>query len=580
MKTKKQITILLMVLLATTASYSAEPTLTRMVCPGISIKSKLEIELTVTEKELVCDTKGPEAWRKTSLMQKEYFLTNFLQTRGYYNPKFVSKNGAMLVDFQEIASIDEVELVNNKANLQAYRFWKIYGRPMTPQSLDQLESWIRGQYGQRGYPCLSLRTKAFPRKGLVQVEIQPGDLKTIDEIDYEKLPGTIAHIGSRYYAFKESDTYDASKLQLSAQRMIEDELVISTNFVTQCEGETFKIAQKSIPGEPRLVTVGLGFDTEEYGIAELRWKNTRFTTTASKLDASLRASYRVVSAELAFDWYYAPIVMRHYLRSAVKLTRTNEDNFESRVLDLSTGPSWDFDSADHFFSLWPSLSMTRTKIVRGEGLGRSKMLSLRLQGTVSSHDHQLHRNDPRSGFDLGFTTSFAKKGIGSDLSINRYGLRSSYLANIMSFDPPIWIMGLRGSLSSTVVGSDTAEEDVPDNLKQRLGGTRNLRGFGRNLVAEDGALLSAYAGLELRLANTLAYGIQPIVFLDFGKVGEESWKFDQELYWGPGFGVHWKSPIGPLRATLARGFVESADDEKLEGDLESWQVFLSLGEQF
>lgn len=579
----------------------------QQVCEGLKLSSPTPLDFSKTEKELLCDELGPKAWSSVPLKQREYFLKNFLQSRGYYYPEFSANEETLQVDTMNQSLIRKVEIKGENRgekkghtagdDIDPKRYWKVLGRPMTPKSLDEIENWISKELGKRGYPCFTLETRAYPRTETVTIKVETNQKQKFVEVLSEPIPGIVAGVERRYDAFSTEEDFNALQLDLTAKRIIDDELVVSTNFTSRCEADKLIIEQRTTAGEPRLVTFGFGFDTEEFAIAEAGWKNTRIWEMASMAEAYTRVSYRIQKASLGFNWYYAPMVSRHFIRSSVQYTRQNEEDFDSRTSELLSGPSWNFDKGFLNFSLWPAVSFSHTEIVRGSGDRSTESLGLRLRTQIQSHDFEYYRSDPRSGFELGFDSRLANKAIGSDNSVSTHLIRGTHLLNIFQLDPPIWIAGLRYKLATTLVGANTDDDSVPANLKQRLGGTADVRGFRRQEIPDDGALTSAYLGAELRIGNVMPFGLQPIVFADFGKVGQKDLDLDSNLYWSPGAGIHWKSPIGAVRATIAHGFVSSSEDKKNTGSsqtqgpgstkkqeastqMERWQLYLSLGEQF
>jgi len=171
--------------------------------------------------------------------------------------------------------------------------------------------------------------------------------------------------------------------------------------------------------------------------------------------------------------------------------------------------------------------------------------------------------------------------VASNVSATTYSFDFTRLWNLLSLEPEIWIFGIRGSFATTRAGRDTNYDDLPPSFKYALGGSEDLRGFGRKALPTEGsgALTKAYLGSELRLNNSLPYQLQPFVFADWGRLGQESFDLDPTLFWSPGLGVRWGSPIGVLRFMLGHGFV-SGDGQEQYKDLESLQFYASIGEQF
>jgi translocation and assembly module TamA len=110
----------------------------------------------------------------------------------------------------------------------------------------------------------------------------------------------------------------------------------------------------------------------------------------------------------------------------------------------------------------------------------------------------------------------------------------------------------------------------------------DLRGARRLGVPGDpvGLLTTLYDGVELRLGDVLPYRLQPLVFVDAAMGGRSSLKLDPNVYWSPGFGVRWGSPVGSVRATLARGLVWRRDPAAEVLLTPQWRFFLSLGREF
>ena len=196
-----------------------------------------------------------------------------------------------------------------------------------------------------------------------------------------------------------------------------------------------------------------------------------------------------------------------------------------------------------------------------------------------THHFEFYRSDPRAGFRTSLAAAFSGAHAFSDVAAQRFRWSGEALWNIRNYDPPLFVIAVRGAAATTVTG-ETLEPStgIPPLFRQYLGGSDNLRGFGRlELPGPLGGLSSAFASLELRFAAGLALGIQPIVFTDLGAFGVRPMEIESTLYWSPGFGVRWTSPVGVLRASLAHGYVTEGG---VDPALTHLQFDLSLGEEF
>ncbi|MFW7379837.1 MAG: autotransporter assembly complex protein TamA [Oligoflexus sp.] len=552
------------------------------LCPGITVETEEYLRLTEPEQILVCSGVGQPPYNEVTWNQQQYFLRNFLHDRGFFQFKMErTESGRVRIDLGPRSVIREVRLVNTPYDLQVNRFWKIFGRDMTPDALNQLESWLNLELSRSGYPCANVNTKAYPLGDEVIIDLGQPSLMEFSEVEMELIPGTIGGVERRFNAFHRGDRYDSMLLDLTVQRMINDELVISANYNVNCqpEYEEVHVRLQNIAGKPRLVTFGLGFDTEEFFIVEGAWRNNRMGEMASRLEASVRASFREQRAFIGFDWFYAPMVIRHSIRSQLTAERLNEPNFESNRYEARTGPAWTWDTAPNLYDLWGSVAFDQVETLRGEGPGMARAIMFRLDLSMMSHDYEYFLLNPRSGYRLGSSAEFSAKAFGSDYSATRLNINGAHLWNLFDLEPAVWILGLRGQLTTIDLGRDTTPDEFPTNRRLRLGGSQNLRGFGRQKLPGDGALTSAYLGAELRIREVIPYNIQPILFYDFGRIGLEGYRLENANFWSPGFGVHWDTMIGTFRASLAHGFVSGELEDQFQ-HLERWQAYLSYGEQF
>ncbi len=201
------------------------------------------------------------------------------------------------------------------------------------------------------------------------------------------------------------------------------------------------------------------------------------------------------------------------LRSEISFLRRNEKHSDSRKTEIKSGPVWNQDFSSFSLDLWPSLSFAHQYLARGQGKTSTDSLAFNFMAGGKSHDFEYFLSDPRSGWSTNFETQQSSKTLGSDLSYAKYSFATTSLYNLLNLDPPLWIVGFRTEIEALKLRGDQKYEDFPTHLKLRLGGSGNIRGFPRQSLPEEGAWTTAYFGLELRLANTLPFHLQPIFFL-------------------------------------------------------------------
>lgn len=572
---------------AYTGSLSAQeltPTAGReqKVCQDVFLQSAEEITFTPAEKKLICGNSKLNAWRSIPPNEASYFIRSFLQTRGYHDVDSRIEKDHLLIVVHRETIVKNIVFVDPTPPVDIKRYWPIFGRPLTPQALDDLEKWLRQELGRKGFACPQIKITADPSTGVVSIAVTHMEADTFPPVISDGIAGLVGGVERRYDAFATGEPYDSLLLDLTSRRMIADGIVINSYFLTKCKNSATSpdIVQKINSGEPRLISLGFGLDTEEFLIGRAQWKNSRFGTMGSNLEALATASYRVQEARFTFNWYYAPIITSHFLRTRYNFRRENERRHDTRTHSLSVGPVWNIDMGNVNTSISPDVSYDHVETVRGLGDPTTDFLWTSISFTGQSHEFEYYLDDPRSGYDFDLNAGVTRRDIGSNINANRYAFSFTRLWNLFDYSPPIWVMGIRSRIT-TIVADNQDSLIMPPNYRYNLGGSQNLRGFARNALPprDLGAMTSAYVGVETRIGNVFPYGLQPIAFVDIGGLGDRPLALDPTRYYSPGAGLHWKSPIGTFRLTAAHGLIAGEKQEELR-HLSRWLVHLSYGEQF
>lgn len=555
----------------------------RRLCDTVVLEFDYDMTFTATEKRLVCGSPGVKAWENIPLRQAQFHMMNFLAARGYHNPEFKVTGETLFVKPGLPTLIKSLRLIPDLPELGVENFWLPRGRPLTPEELNAIEQWASSKLGREGYPCALVQTRGDPETGEVEILVDKGPLWTVREVQADPIPGVRGGMLDRYRAFDIGDRYNSMLLDISAERLKASEVVVNALYRPICKGEPGIVEQRTLAGKPRLVSFGIGFDSENLFLIKAGWRNSRWSETASMLDVSTTLSYHQQKFLTTFDWYYLPVPSHHYLKTYARVQREFEKRYEARSIKASMAPAYAGDvwgiRGDIY--LGPSLLFENT--IRGEGPRNARLLTIDVGIAGQSHPYEYfnYLAAPQTGYEFSLFASTSDKGVASNVSATTYTMDFTRLWNLMSLEPEIWIFGLRGSFATTRAGRDTNSDDLPPSFKYALGGSEDLRGFGRKALptSGSGALTKAYLGTELRLNNSLPYQLQPFIFADWGKLGQESLDLDPTLFWSPGLGVRWGSPIGILRFMLGHGFV-SGDGREQYVDLEALQFYASIGEQF
>ncbi len=553
------------------------------LCDSVVVEFDFDLNFTATERRLLCGSPGVRSWEYIPLRQAEFHMRNFLAARGYHHPEFKITGSTLHVKPGVPTLIRSVRLDPPIPELEVENFWLPKGRPLTPDELNTIEQWASSKLGRLGYPCAVVETRGDPDTGEVIVMIDRGDLWTIREVQSDPIPGVRGGMLDRYRAFDTGDQYDSILLDISAERLKASEVVVNTMYSPVCKGEPGVVEQRTLAGKPRLVSFGIGFDSENLFLIKAGWRNSRWSETASMLDVSATLSYPNQKILTTFDWYYLPVPSHHYLKTYARIQREYEKRYEARSIKASFAPAYAGDILGIRGDIYVGPSLLFENTLRGDGPRNARLLTIDFGIAGQSHlyEYFTYQAAPQSGYKFNLFASTSDKGAASNVSATTYSADFTRLWNLLDLEPNIWVFGIRGSFATTRPGRDTNYDDLPPSFKYALGGSEDMRGFGRKALPTEGsgALTKAYLGSELRLNNSLPYQLQPFIFADWGKLGQRSLILDPTLFWSPGVGLRWGSPIGVLRFMLGHGFVSGEEREKYQG-VAALQFYASIGEQF
>jgi outer membrane translocation and assembly module TamA len=449
------------------------------------------------------------------------------------------------------------------------------GQVLTPKLLGQVEQWVNGRLGELGYPCPKVQAQGDPETGAIRVLIHTGPLQNLISVTEEPVPGAQQGILRRYDAFELGDRFNQNYLTVTANRITFQNLLQATYFTSTCETDGATAHQEVTAGPPRLLTFGAGIDTE--GVFQLRstWRNARIGNRASNAQLQLQLSTLQQQINAVANWYLLPYPSRRFLQPSYRLQHVNNNAYEiisSRVA-LGVGTTYDRGPVGAQFYLGPVLEYVRT--LQGSGVGNANTVFLQLEGVarVQSHNYEYWATDPRAGYSAQLVADLASSALVSSASVQRFNLFGEGLWNYRNYDPPLWVFGLRGGLSTTLSGARPgAGSTIPASYYWYLGGSTTLRGFSLLSLPAGGAMTAIYLCPEIRLMDLPLIGVQPFFFWDLGLLGATPLDPDSPILYSPGIGLRYKSPVGVFRTTIARGFPLAAPG--------GWNFYFSFGEEF
>ena len=549
-------------------------------CPGI-VFTGAKVALTAVERRLVCGDPNSEAWKEVPQTEARAFLKTFLQQRAYLYPVFAVKDGRLIVDPGKITAIKRLQGDDFPPGLDLSKRRGIVGAALTPAKLDEIQAALTAELQNRGYACPEVAMSADARAGEVRARFLGGGTHVADPIAEPAVDGVDPGIFRRFEAFERDRPLDQRLLTITSARVVSEALFLNSSYDVSCGTEGVRIVHRVASAPPRLVSLGVGVDTEGLASVRARWIHSRIGRRASTAETTLFASAREQSLDAQMNLYLAPS-SRSYLLPRAVAARSDEPLFETESSEISLSPAftWDDQALHVEFNAGPALEYADTQ--RGVGPQRALFQSFNTHFAVMSHLFEYYLREPRGGFHAELDTASRVAGLNSSLTANRVRLGTEKLWNLGGFEPPLAVLGARGWAGTTIVADPVAAlPQLPPAERFFIGGDADFRGVGTGeLSDENGFLSGVYEGLELRGGDLLLpYKLQPIVFIDTAMGGRSSLELDPNVYYAPGFGVRWATFVGSFRVSFARNLVWQRDPAMSPGR-PHWQFFFSYGQEF
>ncbi len=551
---------------------------------GVRIAAEEKIDFSTTETKWICGDPDSEAWREIPVAQRKTWLTSFLQSRGYHRPTFREDGGRLLVDAGPKFSVQKFTVEGAPAEWDWTRRRHVIGTTLDPRRLDEDATWAKRNLEYRGYPCPDVEAKAYLDASEIHLAIHAGNKQRFGPVSSQGTSDMDPRILERFSAFYPEDFFDLRLLELTSDRILREDLYLSTFYDVICDAQgRASIVRRFVPAAPRLLTLGAGFDTENGPIFRGRWKRSRLTRKADSFESTAFLSFRDLQAELKYRNHFpADPSSRFEFAPRVLVDRRDERQLRSiqYLAEPAFATGWELRGSAMNLRFGPALNRTETEKSLIPVPRRVDTLRLTAALDWMSHFFEYYSNDPREGYHFQIE-GFAQFGRWlSDKTIHKLLVKQEALFNLGGFDPPFLVLGWRGFEGTYFYNPrELLLEEIPPGERFFLGGDEDIRGFGRQKLqgAGIGYLTAVYQGIELRVLGVLPWKLQPFLFFDAARAGLFTETVESPLYTAPGLGLRWSSPVGTLRATLARGFASRS----VPGDpVPNVQFFVSFGKEF
>jgi len=396
-------------------------------------------------------------------------------------------------------------------------------------------------------------------------QYQFGELKIVGE---DKAKAII----SRLKPFETGDAYSSAVLSDFNRRLNQSgyfNRVIARPVVSDAEGLRVPVEVSLQHRATDAFNVSLGAATDTGPRVRLGWErpwvNDKGHSVSSDIfisepEQSVTADYRIPMKNIARD--YARI------DAGYQFSEYANTSFESETLSLSAHRYWQKND-----SPWQhDGSITYLRETYDQGELNTNTTSLVLPGYSLTYRNKDSELNISNGSYIQMLAQYGKEGFGSDIDFAKAVVEATL---IRTFND-VHRISLRGEAGAIKTNSF---DEVPTSLRFYAGGDQSVRGFDYREISptadvidpETGELVTDSIGGKYLLTTSVEYAYRVAdnwrvaAFVDAGTATNDT---STTLTYSVGPGVHWLSPIGPVRLYVARGF---APDEN------TWQLHIMLG---
>jgi outer membrane protein insertion porin family/translocation and assembly module TamA len=454
------------------------------------------------------------------------------------------------------------------------------GRVFTQDAYERTFTVLRTYYREHGFARVEVTRRATvdvpQRTATVAYEVDSGPASVFGEVRVTGTHTVDADVVRREVQFHPGDPFKQSLVERTRANLVALRLFRSIR-IDEVPGPDPRVDVRIrvVEGPKHEVRVGVGYDTEEQIRGLASWRDYDFLGGGRQLGFTARASFlrRTIAADF---------VQPHFpgLRDRLRLLLAEDQEEEDTYTNDRTrfGPRIEWQALPNlvpyaFYRIeYDSLSSVKA-VVRNFRTGLAPH-----NGILSGLGFGIDFNATDDPLDpsVGWVTLASVEPVGGFLGGDFSFVRAT--AEGRRYQPLVW--GLLGAFRLRLGAADPTggTPEIPLFERFYAGGINSVRGYDRRrigpLVADDPVGGRTLVETSAELRHPITEKIGAAVFVDAGQVSLRSFDFPfGDLRYGSGFGVRYKSPVGPLRLDLGFPVQPPPGDAR-------WQVHVSLGQTF
>jgi outer membrane protein insertion porin family/translocation and assembly module TamA len=458
-------------------------------------------------------------------------------------------------------------------------------------------TYLRTYYREHGFARVEVarRAEVDVRRHAAAVfyDVDSGPPSVFGDVEVSGTHEVDPDVVRKEVAFKAGDPFKQSLVEQTRANIVALRIFRSVR-IEEDKSEDPKVAVRIrvTEGPWHEVRLGVGYDTEEQIRGLASWRDYNFYGGGRQLGFSARASLirRIIAADFLQPHFPG---QRDRVRLIASEQQEEEDAYTNDRSRLSPRFEWGATRTlvpYAFYRIeYDSLSSVKERVrLLHPGIAPPNTVLSGL-GFGVDWNHVDDLLDPKRGWVANASVEPVGGFLGGDVAFVRAVAEGRYYQPL----PEDLIAAFRLRLGSAKPFAGTKE--IPLFERFYAGGINSVRGYerwhvgradtfvsdishnvvGHRVAAESepiGGRSVVEASFELR--HPITRSLDGAVFLDAGQISLDSWDFPiDDLQYGAGFGVRYKSPVGPLRLDL--GF----PNDPPPGD-PFWQVHVSIGQAF
>lgn len=445
---------------------------------------------------------------------------------------------------------------------------------------DRARAMLRTAWREKGYARVEVAKKARvdvrDDTATVHYTVDSGEPAVFDETTITGLTTVEPEVVEREIAWTRGEAFREKKLDETRKRLEALRLFRTVRLKEDdSRSREVDVGVELVEAPKHEIRFGIGYSTEDGPRGLAAWRDYNFYGGARQLGFTARISQLRRSIAADFVQPHFPSQTSRF-RLVFAQEQYDEDTYTLNQTRGSPRIEWDIVPGLAFYGFYRAeldlLSGVRAAVrerIPGAAPDTSILSGLGFGLDWNATDDLL---DPTRGYILSGSLEPVGGFLGGDVDFYRI------ITEGRVYQP--LVLGLIGAMRVRVGTAEPTdgEKQVPLFERFYAGGINSVRGYARRRVgplARDepiGGHSLVETSVELRRGITDDIGAA--VFVDAGQVSLRSYDFPfGDMQYGTGFGVRYRSPVGPIRVDLGFPLEPRGDDA-------FWQVYLSVGQTF